>query len=123
MPVYPVTGLEDERLEEYRNIRDAVLLRRHGLFVAEGRLVVERLLAAGAAGPRVRSVLVNEASFAALEQHLGHRQDLPVYVCSTAALAGTVGFNLHRGCLALAERPPERDFRRVIDRASLVLVL
>jgi tRNA G18 (ribose-2'-O)-methylase SpoU len=123
MPVYRLTRLEDERLEEYRNIRDAVLLRRHGLFVAEGRLVVERLLEPGAGVSRVRSVLVNDASFAALERRLAGCPDVPVYVCPTEALVATVGFNLHRGCLALAERPSDRDFRHVIAAASLVLVL
>src|SRR5262245_3418887 len=109
MPVYRVTQLEDERLEDYRNIRDAVLLRRHGLFVAEGRLVVERLLDAGNGTGRVRSVLVNDASFAALERRLADYPELPVYVCPADALVATVGFNLHRGCLALAERPDDRD--------------
>jgi tRNA G18 (ribose-2'-O)-methylase SpoU len=123
MPVERVTRLDDRRLEEYRNIRDPELLRRRGLFMAEGRLVVERLLELDGRGHRVRSLLLNDASFAALEPRWAHLPDLPVYLCSTEELMSIVGFNLHRGCLALAERPADRDAREVMSTAEVVLVL
>ena len=50
-------------------------------------------------------------------------QDVPVYVCDTDEFAAITGFNLHRGCLALAERPPDRAFDDVVRRADLLLVL
>lgn len=123
MPVVRVKRLDDRRLEEYRNIREPELLRRHGLFMAEGRLVVERLLDLAGQGHRVKSLLLNDASFAGLEPRVSQFPDLPVYVCSTEALASIVGFNLHRGCLALAERPPDREAADIMKRADVVLVL
>ena len=64
---------------------DGELLRRRNLFVAEGRLVVGRLLESGHASCRV---LVNEASFRALEASLSRLpQDVPVYVCDTDEFA------------------------------------
>jgi tRNA G18 (ribose-2'-O)-methylase SpoU len=121
MPVIRIGQLEDSRLEDYRNVPDAELIRRRGLFVGEGRLVTRRLLAGG---HRVVSLLLNEASFRSLEGDLGRVSgELPVYVCSTAELSGIVGFNLHRGCLALAERPPDREPAEISARARLLLVL
>jgi tRNA G18 (ribose-2'-O)-methylase SpoU len=123
MSVERVTRLDDRRLAEYRNIRDPELLRRRGLFMAEGRMVVERLLDLAGHGYRVQSLLLNDASFAALRDRLQQRPDIPVFVCSADELASTVGFNLHRGCLALAERPPERDASSIKTNAEVLLVL
>jgi tRNA G18 (ribose-2'-O)-methylase SpoU len=121
MPVVRIDQLEDSRLDDYRNVSDAELLRRRGLFVGEGRLVARRLLRSP---HRVVSLLVNEASFKSLEDEVeGVIDDLPVYVCSTAELAGIVGFNLHRGCLALAERPPDREPGGMLAGARRLLVL
>ena len=118
-----LAGVDDPRLEGYRNLRDSELLRRRGLFVAEGRLVVERLLDAGDRGYRVKSLLLNEASFASLEHRLTQLPDVPVYVCSTDKLASIVGFVFHRGCLALAERPADLDPAAVVNGSEVVLAL
>jgi PleD family two-component response regulator len=44
MPVIRVDRFDDPRLAEYRTVTDGELLRRRHRFVAEGRLVVARLL-------------------------------------------------------------------------------
>jgi tRNA G18 (ribose-2'-O)-methylase SpoU len=118
-----LAGVDDPRLESYRNVRDSELLRSRGLFVAEGRLVVERLLDAVDRGYRVTSLLLNDASFASLEHRLSQLPDVPVYVCSTDKLASIVGFNFHRGCLALAERPADCDPAALVKGPEVVLVL
>jgi tRNA G18 (ribose-2'-O)-methylase SpoU len=121
MPVIQIARIDDPRLDDYRSVPDPELLRRRGLFVAEGRLVVARLLDSA---HRIVSLLVNEASYLGLKPQLGGMPDtIPVYVCPTEALAAILGFNLHRGCLALAERPAERSPEALIDRASLLVVL
>jgi tRNA G18 (ribose-2'-O)-methylase SpoU len=66
--------------------------------------VVERLLEDGRFG--VHSVLVTPPALAALHGMLERRPDAAVYVCDPAVLRGSTGFNFHRGCLALAFRPP-----------------
>src|SRR5262245_63790580 len=104
MSIEFVTGPDDERLTNYRNVPDAELLRHRGLFVAEGRLVVRRLLA----GSRfaARSVLVTDTAYQALEDLLGDA-GVPVYRAPQAMLNEITGFNIHRGCLAIRERGPE----------------
>ena len=116
-----VDRVDDPRLAEYRSVSDGELLRRRNLFVAEGRLIVARLLESG---HRVESLLVNEASFRALEPLLSRvLPHIPVYVCQTDEFTAITGFNLHRGCLALAERPIAKTFDDVVRCAELLLVL
>lgn len=121
MPVIRVDRFDDPRLAEYRNLSDAELLRRRNRFVAEGRLVVARLLATG---HPVHSFLVNDASFRALEPLISRlAADVPVYVCDTDGFAALTGFNLHRGCLAIAERPQPLTVSDVVHGADVLLVL
>ncbi len=121
MPVIRGVAFDDRRLADYRNVSDGELLRRGGRLVAEGRLVVERLIEAG---HRFESLLVNDASFRALEPSLSNLPaGVPIYICDTDAFAAITGFNLHRGCLALAERPPDRPLEDVVKNAGLLLVL
>jgi tRNA G18 (ribose-2'-O)-methylase SpoU len=110
----------DVRLAPYRNVPDRELLIRHGLFVAEGRLVVRRLLE----GSRLpQSVMVTAAALIPLRPLLDTRPDLPVYVVPQAVMNGLTGFNMHRGCLALAARPAPLDWRDLITRSRRIVAL
>jgi tRNA G18 (ribose-2'-O)-methylase SpoU len=121
MPVIRIDRFDDPRLADYRNVSDAELLRRRNRFIVEGRLIVGRLLEAG---NRVESMLINAASFRALETSISRlAQEIPVYVCDTDQFTAITGFNLHRGCLALAERPATRPLAEVVREAELLLVL
>jgi tRNA G18 (ribose-2'-O)-methylase SpoU len=121
MPVVRVHRFDDPRLADYRTVSDGELLRRRNCFVAEGRLVVGRLIDAG---HRVASLLVNDASYRAMDASLSRlSDDVPVYVCDTAEFTAITGFNLHRGCLAIAERPADRSFDETVSGADLLLLL
>jgi tRNA G18 (ribose-2'-O)-methylase SpoU len=103
MPIERLTSSFDPRVADYRRIAEADLVKARGLFVAEGRLVVKRLIEDG---HRFRSVLVNHIAYQSLETALtALAQHAPVYICETTDLAEITGYNIHRGCLALVERP------------------
>jgi tRNA G18 (ribose-2'-O)-methylase SpoU len=89
----------DPRLIPYRHVGDPVWLRARGLFVAEGRLVVARLLDVGYP---IESVLVTPAAGAALDP--ARLQGCVVLVAPPSIVNGVTGFNFHRGCLAIAPR-------------------
>ena len=103
-PLVITTGLDDPRLEAYRDLVGPESLQARGLFVAEGRLVVDRLVR----GRRhlVHSLLLTDTAAAAMASTLA-ALDLatPVFVVPQAVMNGVVGFNIHRGCLGLAARP------------------
>jgi tRNA G18 (ribose-2'-O)-methylase SpoU len=75
------------------------------VFVAEGRFVVQRLLARP--GYVTRSVLLTPTAFSALTRAVAREAlaRVPVYIADQDVLDDIAGFSIHRGCLALAERP------------------
>ncbi len=119
-PLFPDSP-DDPRLADYRSVPDPALALRRGLFVAEGRLVVRRLLEHQTL--RVRSVVVTAAAHAALADVLAQRADVPVYVVSPTILGGIAGFHVHRGCLALGERPVLQDWPAVAAAARRLAIL
>ena len=97
-----VVDPDDQRIADYRNVPDPDLLIQRSLFVAEGRLVVRRLIE-GERFP-VRSVMVTDAAFISLRELLTTHHELMVYLVSQAVMNAITGFNIHRGCLAIGER-------------------
>src|SRR4051812_26971941 len=122
MQVLRVSGPGDPRVSLYQSVSDAELLRQRGHFVAEGRLVVERLIAERRYA--VESVLLSEAAYRALEPALETlNRDVPVYVCAARDFLGITGYDVHRGCLALAERPALLSVDEILLHAQVIVVL
>ena len=122
MSIERLERADDARLEKYRDVCDADLLRAHGLFVAEGRLVVRRVFEDDRFD--VESVLVNDAALSDLGSAIGRLYGaIPVYVCPTDLFRDLTGFNLHRGCLALVRRPPPTPLPSLLARAATIVVL
>jgi tRNA G18 (ribose-2'-O)-methylase SpoU len=119
----PVDSLDAPGLDDYRDIAYPDRLAARGLFVAEGRLVVERLV--GLATYRLRSLLLTDAAAAALAAVVARvPAEVPIYVAGHAVMNAVVGFNIHRGCLALVERPAARSLSAAdLDGANRLLVL
>lgn len=105
--IVEVNDRRDPRVAEYLDLTDADLRRKveagRGLFIAESVPVIRRLLASG---HRVRSVLATAKRHRQLADVLEGR-DVVVYLAPAEVLNGVVGFDLHRGAVALAERRPE----------------
>jgi tRNA G18 (ribose-2'-O)-methylase SpoU len=119
--VIRVDDPHDSRLDTYRNVPDPDLLIRDGLFIAEGRLVVRRLIE-GERFP-VRSVMLTEAALVPLHEVLATQDTLTVYVVPQAVMNDITGFNIHRGCLAIGERPRPCDWREVMKDAWRAIAL
>ena len=122
MPLIRPATPNDPRLAPFRDIGDSEMRRRDGLFLAEGRLVVGRLLTESRY--RTRAVLVSETAHAALDAVLGRGDEaLEVFVVPTAWMEGLTGFNMHRGCLAVGERGAAVAWRDVAKEARRLLML
>lgn len=107
-----VDNLDDPRLRPYRNLRERTL-RGESIFVAEGALVVERLLRSRFG---VESILTTRK-----ETGLGDclslvPADVPIYrVDERAAANELVGFEFHQGILAVGKRAPIPTFLEGLD--------
>ena len=134
MIVETVVSPEDPRLEPFRRVRDRDALGpdgRPGLFVGESPLVIEAMLRA----PSVETIAV-----LASERQRGRAVELIESSRSAGAVAvapalllapdevlnAVVGFDIHRGFLAVGRRPAARSVREVVPpvpRDSLLLVV
>jgi tRNA G18 (ribose-2'-O)-methylase SpoU len=120
-PLVAVVDPDDPRLDPYRDLTDPAkriqIEVAESVFVVEGRLAVGRLLTSDYT---VRSLLVDDHQMTAAGDLVAatRAQGAPVYVASRAVVASTVGFALHRGVVALADRPDPFDPGRLLTVAS-----
>jgi tRNA G18 (ribose-2'-O)-methylase SpoU len=114
-----VTDPDDDRIADYRALTDVVLRTRweppHGLFIAEGELVLRRALRAGYAP---RSYLLD----AARAGQFGDLTGAPVYTATQQVLERTTGFRVHRGVLASFHRRPLPESGQVLAAARRVAI-
>jgi len=118
--VIRVTDAGDPRLADYRELRDAAARRRlegDELFVAEGPVAIERLLASP---HRVRSVLLSDDKYDRMADVVA---GVTTYVAPRDLFRDIVGFDLHRGAIAAADRIPHPTLADVAATAHRVAVL
>src|SRR4051812_43054575 len=114
--VIEIDDLSDQRLAEYRGIRE------HGresdeFFIVEGLTAIERLLTSPYP---VRSVLLTPATHARLAPQL---ESITSYVVSAEAMSSVAGVNLHRGAVASASRLPSPSLDEVLPSAKRLVML
>jgi tRNA G18 (ribose-2'-O)-methylase SpoU len=118
----PIDDAGDERLRDYRQLKDAAARRRiegDEFFIAEGPVAIDRLIASQ---HRVRSVLVSHQKYARMAELLDPIE-APVYAVDKALLQQIVGFDLHRGAIAAADRRNHPPLDEVIADHRRVAVL
>jgi tRNA G18 (ribose-2'-O)-methylase SpoU len=108
-----VTDAGDARLDPYRSLRGRPA--DEDTFVVEGVTTLRQALAAGI---ELRSALVLPTRTGEVEA-LG----VPFHVASREVFEQITGYDVHRGVLAIAQRPPEPDVHDLLAASSRVLAL
>lgn len=120
-----IDELADPRIDVYRDIRERDLVGRANLFVAEGKVVVEKLVECDLHRPL--SLLIARKRVDALLPLLSRlADDIPVYVAAQAVIDAIAGFPMHRGILAIGRRTDMRtadDLLAACGARATVLVL
>ncbi|MFB3891950.1 MAG: TrmH family RNA methyltransferase [Phycisphaerae bacterium] len=106
--VEPIESLDDPRVSVYRNLKDRELARLGGRFIAEGELVVRRLLASDFP---VESVLLADRHVEEMSRLVP--AGVPVYVAPAAVVNSIVGFRFHSGVIACGRRRPSPSLEAV----------
>jgi tRNA G18 (ribose-2'-O)-methylase SpoU len=117
-----ISDPDDDRLGDYRALTDVELRTRweppHGLFIAEGELVLRRAVRAGYAA---RSVLIDAKR---VDQLADLPLDgVPVYAATQDVLETVTGFHVHRGVLASFRRKPLPSVADILGSARRVAIL
>ena len=108
-----IESIDDPRVAAYRNLRDRTL-RGENIFVAEGRLLTQRLLASPY---EAQSIFVSDDyvdEFAPLVP-----EGVPLYVAAEPLLLEIVGFNFHRGALGAGRRGRMLTIEEMLGRQTL----
>jgi tRNA G18 (ribose-2'-O)-methylase SpoU len=122
MGVDRIERSDDARIAGYRSVRDGELLRSRGMFIAEGRQVVRRVLED--ARYRVQSVLLNPAALREIEPAVAAcGRDVPMLVGGATVLADIAGYDVHRGCLALVHRRPATLVDELLAQSRMLVIL
>ncbi|MCK6546253.1 RNA methyltransferase [Myxococcota bacterium] len=99
----PVEDPADPRVADYREVREAELVLRRGVFLAEGTEVVRTLVRRGRFP--VRSILLADKLVDSMTDVIAEApRHVPIYVASRAVMSAIAGFDIHRGCLAAGLR-------------------
>ncbi|OBH90291.1 MULTISPECIES: RNA methyltransferase [unclassified Mycobacterium] len=121
--VQDVDDPDDPRLDDFRDLnsvdRRPDLPSGKGLVIAEGVLVVQRMLASRFTP---HALLGTERRLGELAADLAGNA-APFYRASADVMAQVVGFHLNRGVLAAARRVPEPGVAELLDHARTVAVL
>ncbi len=120
----PIDDPDDARLDDFRRLNDQRFRRRYEgdeSFIAEGFVAIDRLVESDHA---VRSVLLAPSRV----DRFGHgpeldRRGVPVMVADPDVIAEVVGFDLHRGVLAAADRMPAPSVESLVGAATRLVVL
>lgn len=123
MSVEQVNSFDDPRVAAYRNLKDRELAREGDLFIAEGQLVVRRLLRSPYP---CLSVMCVERKLEAVRADVP--PDVPVYVVPDAVVHRVVGYHFHTGVMGVGRRLPPAPLGAVLpgrgdDRPLTVVVL
>lgn len=137
----PVGAPDDPRIEPFTQVRERDLVGRRGLFVAEGEVVLRRLVRSPAHRPvaflcaqgraeRMEAILEQGMAQLGGSRPPGHTADsspepLPVYVAPQSVMDEIVGFPIHRGLLGLGRRVdrPVRPLLAGLPERALVVAL
>lgn len=111
MPLLPVESLSDPLLDPYRSIAQTNLTRWSGLFIAEGKLVVQRLLES-----RLETVSVLIPG----DRETPIPDWIPTHIRTLVAppelAKELVGYKFHNGILGAGRRPPGESLHELAHR-------
>lgn len=121
--VIDIESPADPRVDDFRDLKSADrrpdLPGRKGLVIAEGVLVVQRMLESRFAPTALLGV---DKRWAELADDLAGI-DVPYFRANAEVMAEVVGFHLNRGVLAVARRPAGLSMDEVTEQARTVAVL
>jgi tRNA G18 (ribose-2'-O)-methylase SpoU len=133
MAVHHISDTNHPHLAPYQQVRDRDALGpdgRPGLFIGESPVVIGAMLRAGI---DMLSILTSDRhaqrAVAMVDEARGFRNNLPdpeVLLVADDILDATVGFNIHRGFLAVGRRPTQHTVHQVVPaqgQDALLLVV
>ncbi len=110
---------DDPRVRDYLHLTDAAASRRGDVFIVEGRVALERVVASAL---DVESLLITPQRAEQLGEVFGALpRDVPIYVADRDVIARTAGYDVHRGILAAGRRPAALGVDALLSASTRVV--
>lgn len=108
-----ITDAGDERIADFKDIRERDLVGRSGRFIAEGTVVLRML--AQSSRFSAEKILLLENRVGGIEDILeSFDPDTPIMVCERRVIDAIAGFPMHRGVLAIGRSEPPQDLAQAL---------
>lgn len=109
-----INSVEDERISHYLSMRDNILdLSGNRLFVAEGEKVVVKLLKSKL---QIQSILAKNAFYEKYYDLIENCEDVILMTAGDELLKRIIGFRMHTGVMAVAQKPENIEIDELSDR-------
>ena len=123
--IQDITDPSDPRIAAYCQVREKDLVGRDGVFIAEGEVVVRRLV--GSAEVEPVSLLLARKRLAAMDDLVRVLPEgVQVFIADQTVMDAIVGFPIHRGILAVGRRRQDRSASQLLgslpQRATVLAV-
>ena len=114
--VRPISSFDSPELQPYATLRRSVEHEKHGIFVAEGIKVTERLLESHF---NVVSAIMPEDWLPKFQPLLEKRkEDVAVFLAEKKLLESLTGFSMFQGVLAVGKIPEHLSLEQVLQRSA-----
>ena len=120
-----ITNQHDDRIFPYRDVRDADLRGRNGLFLIESEKVLRRALQSKI---KLHSVLITPTKYERIRDEIDFRSEIPIFLASLDLIKKIAGFDVHRGVLAAGFRSSTFELEvskhiSICNKSSRILLL
>lgn len=109
---FKIDSLDDPRIKAYQHLRDRTL-RGEDIFIAEGQLLTERLLASRFP---VESLLVIERQLPRIEAMVP--PNVPIYLAEESLVSQIIGYPFHLGMLAVGSRREALSLEALLETTT-----
>jgi len=114
--IVSIASLDHPDLTPYRTLRQSVEQFRRGMFIAEGTIVVQRILESA---HTIVSVLIAPEWLEEYRDRFASRpEQITVFVGQKELLNTIVGYNLHQNIMALGKIPVQETLDSVLAKSS-----
>jgi tRNA G18 (ribose-2'-O)-methylase SpoU len=115
--IVPLNNPADPRFAPYRDLKDRDLSNEGGQFLAEGDLLVRRLLESDL---ETLSILASEQRLHRIEPYVP--EDIPLYIAPATIVNQILGFKFHSGVMAVGRRPSSPTLEQIIPSSGRCLL-
>ncbi|MFC1744870.1 TrmH family RNA methyltransferase [Candidatus Riflebacteria bacterium] len=115
MEIIQITSADDPRLQPFTGLKDKLSAKRAGMFIAEGEMVVQKLLKSSY---KTHAILLSKRRAKKPVENL--QAGVAIYCLEDEMMERIVGFKFNRGIMACGLRAPQPEIHEILENSGPV---